>query len=82
MTRIRKPDGSFRVNSTRPQGRRFDWAEQQELIPRIQQMIVDDHKSDLAIAEALGISDKTVQRFRRRRDLPNFYGQRPGQQAS
>lgn len=73
MTLVHRPDGSRRVRSSRPIGGAFDRIEVQDIYPRIRQMILDG-KSNLAIALALGISDRTVHRYRVRHSLPNFYG--------
>lgn len=58
------------VRSQRRRGA-FDWLERLELYPRIAAAI-DAGESNVTIARALGISDKTVERFRRR-GIPKEY---------
>lgn len=55
---------TIHVRSQRRRGA-FDWLERLELYPRIAAGI-DSGESNVTIARALGISDKTVARFRRR----------------
>jgi FixJ family two-component response regulator len=61
------------VKSARGRVGAFDAAEAAVIYPGIAQGIKDS-KSNMEIARALGVSNKTVARFRTRRSLPNFYG--------
>lgn len=58
------------VRSQRRRGA-FDWLERLEIYPRIAAGI-DSGDNDVTIARALGISDKTVSRFRKR-GIPKEY---------
>lgn len=55
----------LRVNSRRGRGGPFDWLERLELYPQIAAGIAAG-ETNLAIAQALGISDQTVSRHRAR----------------
>lgn len=70
---IKSSEHSYRVNSTRPVGRRFDAIERDEIQGRIRQGILDG-KSDKTIALEVGICDRTVMRYRHARDIRNVYG--------
>lgn len=72
--RVRRPDGSVRVYSARPRGGRFDLVERIQIIPAIRQRILEG-RSNLAIAEELGIHDRTVARYRHAWNLPNYLEQ-------